>query len=176
MDSGPVIYEQRGRVDEHKSRPDGRRHRSRGQVRISGAFPSELRTDSRSESRRGYSGRHARESADARSSTRAIAPAWPALANGEHLCEAILIERDRLYASKLIPLIAQQHPHILYVFVHTKMFNWEPPSKVDLEREIEREERKIYLVKGLHLVKRSISSKERAGGCRPPHPPLVKKK
>ena len=47
--------------------------------------------------------------------------------------------------------------------------------KVYLEREIEREERKIYLVKGLHLVKRSISSKERAGGCRPPHPPLVKK-
>ena len=106
MDSGPVIYEQRGRVDEHKSRPDGRRHRSRGQVRIWGAFPSELRTDSRSESRRGYSGRHARESADARSSTRAIAPAWPALANGEHLCEAILIERDRLYASKLISLFA----------------------------------------------------------------------
>ena len=48
--------------------------------------------------------------------------------------------------------------------------------KVYLEREIEREERKIYLVKGLHLVKRSIPSKERAGGCRPPHPPLVKKK
>jgi hypothetical protein len=47
--------------------------------------------------------------------------------------------------------------------------------KVYLEREIEREERKIYLVKGLHLVKRSISSKERAGGCRPRHPPLVKK-
>ena len=45
-----------------------------------------------------------------------------------------------------------------------------------LERETEREERKIYLVKRLHLVKRSISSKERAGGCRPPHPPLVKKK
>ena len=159
MDSGPVIYEQRGRVDEHKSRPDGRRHRSRGQVRISGAFPSELRTDSRSESRRGYSGRHARESADARSSTRAIAPAWPALANGEHLCEAILIERDRLYASKLIPLIAQQHPHILYVFVHTKMFNlyarlhpnppllqklqlgpdWEPPSMARMNSRVQKE-------------------------------------
>ena len=48
--------------------------------------------------------------------------------------------------------------------------------KVDLEREIEREERKIYLVKRLHLVKKSIPSKERAGGGRPPHPPLVKKK
>ena len=47
--------------------------------------------------------------------------------------------------------------------------------KVDLEREIEREERKIYSVTRLHLVKKSISSKERAGGCRPPHPPLVKK-
>ena len=47
--------------------------------------------------------------------------------------------------------------------------------KVYLEREIEREERKIYLVKRLHLVKRSISSKERAGGCRPRTPRLSKK-
>ena len=44
-----------------------------------------------------------------------------------------------------------------------------------IEEEIEGEERKIYLVKGIHLVKGSISSKERAGGCRPPHPLLVKK-
>ena len=35
-----------------------------------------------------------------------MAPAWPALANGEHLCGVILIERDRLYASKLISLFA----------------------------------------------------------------------
>ena len=49
--------------------------------------------------------------------------------------------------------------------------------KVYLEREIEREERKMYLVKELHLVSRSIPSTESAaGGCRPPHPPLVKKK
>ena len=47
--------------------------------------------------------------------------------------------------------------------------------KVHLEREIEREEGEVYLVKRLHSVKRSISSKESAGGCRPPHPPLVKK-
>ena len=33
-----------------------------------------------------------------------------------------------------------------------------------VEREIEREEGEVYLVKGLHLVKRSISSKESAGG------------
>lgn len=106
MDSGPVIYEQRGRVDEHKSRPDGRRHRHRGQVRISGAFSSELCTDSRSEFRRGYAGRHAREIADARSSTRAIAPARLAPGNAEHLCGMILTERDRVYASKLISLFA----------------------------------------------------------------------
>ena len=43
-------------------------------------------------------------------------------------------------------------------------------------KEIEREERKIYLAKGLHLVKRSISSKERAGGCRPPAPPACQEK
>jgi hypothetical protein len=47
--------------------------------------------------------------------------------------------------------------------------------KVYLEREIEREERKIYLGKGLHLVKRSISSKERAGAAAPRTPRLSKK-
>ena len=53
-----------------------------------------------------------------------MAPARPAPGNREHLCEAILIEPDRLYTSELIPLIAQQHPHILYIFVHTKMRNF----------------------------------------------------
>ena len=60
-------------------------------------------------------------------------------------------------------------------FLRLKDLPFKVTGSVDLEREIEREERKIYLVKGLHLVKRSIPSKERAGGCRPPHPPLVKK-
>jgi hypothetical protein len=46
-------------------------------------------------------------------------------------------------------------PHyILLILSYLKL-------KVYLEREIEREERKIYLVKGLHLVRRIISSKER---------------
>ena len=124
MDSGPVIYEQRGRVEEHKSRPDGQPHEYRTPGEISGAVWSGLRTDSRSESRRRYGGRHAREIADARSSMRAMAPARPAPGNREHLCEAILTEPDRLYTSKLIPLIAQQHPHILYIFAHTKMCNF----------------------------------------------------
>ena len=47
--------------------------------------------------------------------------------------------------------------------------------KVYLEREIEREEREVYLVKGLHLVKRSIPSKESAGAAAPRTPRLSKK-
>jgi hypothetical protein len=47
--------------------------------------------------------------------------------------------------------------------------------KVYLEKEIEREQGGVFLVERLRLVKRSISSKERAGGCGPKHPPLVKK-
>ena len=66
-------------------------------------------------------------------------------------------------------LIAPPPHYILHILSYLEL-------KVYLEREIEREERKIYLAQGLHLVKRSMPSKERAGGCRPPHPPLVKKR
>ena len=68
--------------------------------------------------------------------------------------------------SKLLPIIAP--PLILLILSYLEL-------KVYLEREIEREEREVYLVKGLHLVKRSISSKERAGGCRPRTSCLSKK-
>ena len=47
--------------------------------------------------------------------------------------------------------------------------------KVYLEREIEREEREVHLVKGLHLVKRSIPRKESAGGGSPRTPRLSRK-
>ena len=35
--------------------------------------------------------------------------------------------------------------------------------------------KRSILVKRLILVRRIIPSKERTGGCRPPHPPLVKR-
>ena len=80
-----------------------------------------------------------------------------------YFCGAAIQSQSKEYYC----LIAPPH-YILLILSYLEL-------KVHLESEIEREERKIYLAKGLYLVKRSISSKERAGGCRPLHPPLVKK-
>ena len=68
-----------------------------------------------------------------------------------------------LYNAKSNCLIAPP-PLLSYLFLLNKLNK----LKVYLEREIEREERKVDLAKGLHLVKKSISSIKRGRGAAPP--------
>ena len=89
---------------------------------------------------------------------------------------------NRIFAGLLYNMQASNYYYYYYYYYYCLIA---PPLyltylsylelKVYLKREIERKQRGVFLVKRRHLVKRSISSRERAGGCRPPHPPLVKK-
>ena len=81
---------------------------------------------------------------------------------GNSIFAGLLYNRQATTTTKYYYCLIAPH-YILLILSYLEL-------RVHLEREIEREDIKIYLVKGLHLVKRSISSKERAGGYRPPHP------